>query len=61
MPYVTAFDISKQPFEWWWLAIGLVISAVGIFLIKFVSRWQKNAKAVGWVMVVFGHGTEMLR
>jgi len=54
MPYVTVFDISKQPFEWWWPAIGLVIFAVGIFLIKFVSRERLNAKIAGWIMVVFG-------
>lgn len=56
MPYVTVFDISTEPFEWWWPAIGLVIFAIGIVFIKFVSRWpsQKNAKIIGWVMVVFG-------
>ena len=55
MPYVTVFDISKQPFEWWWPAIGLAMAAVGIF-IKLVSRWpsQKNAKIIGLVLVVMG-------
>ncbi len=56
MDYVTVFDISKQPFEWWWPAIGVAIFVIGIIFIKFVSRWpsQKNAKIIGWVMVVFG-------
>jgi hypothetical protein len=56
MNYVTIFDISKQRFEWWWPAIGLLILAIGIVCIKFVSKWpnQKNAKIIGWVMVVFG-------
>jgi hypothetical protein len=56
MDYVTVFDISKQQFEWWWPAIGLLIFALGIVFIKFISRWpsQKNAKIIGWVMVVFG-------
>lgn len=54
MPYVTVFDISKQPFEWWWPAIGVVIFVAGIFLMKFVSRWQRNAKVVGWIMVILG-------
>ena len=56
MPYVTVFDISKQPFEWWWPAIGLAIAALGIIFIKFGSRFtsQANAKVAGWVMVVFG-------
>jgi len=55
-PYVTVFDISKQPFEWWWPAIGIVIFASGIVLIKLAPRWPnlKNAKVVGWVMLVFG-------
>lgn len=56
MNYVTVFDISKQQFEWWWPAIGLLILALGIVCIKFVSRWpsQKNTKIIGWVMMVFG-------
>lgn len=56
MDYVTVFDISKQPFEWWWPAIGIAIFAIGIILIKFVSKRpsQKNAKIIGWVMVVLG-------
>src|SRR6266404_6119686 len=61
MPYVTVFDISQKPFEWWWSAIGIVIFGLGIILIKVVSRWpnQKHgklidAKLVGWVMVLFG-------
>jgi uncharacterized membrane protein len=56
MGYVTVFDISKQQFEWWWPAIGLLILVLGIVCIKFVSRWpgHKNAKMIGWVMVVFG-------
>jgi hypothetical protein len=56
MNYVTVFDISRQQFEWWWPAIGLLILAVGILSIKFVSRWpgQNNAKIVGWCMVAFG-------
>lgn len=56
MDYITVFDISRQQFEWWWPAIGLLILAIGIVCIKFVSRWpsQKNAKVIGWVMVVFG-------
>ena len=56
MPYVTVFDISKQPFEWWWPAIGLAMAAVGIIFIKLVSRWpsHKNAKIIGWVLVAMG-------
>jgi hypothetical protein len=56
MDYVTVFDISKQPFEWWWPAIGLLIFAIGIVCIKFASRrpGQINTKIAGWVMVVFG-------
>jgi hypothetical protein len=56
MDYKTVFDISKQPFEWWWPAIGLLIIGAGIVSIKFISKWpnQKNAKIAGWVMVVFG-------
>lgn len=56
MPYVTVFDISKQPFEWWWPAIGILIFALGIVLIKLAPRWPnlKNAKVVGWVMLVVG-------
>ncbi len=56
MNYVTVFDISKQQFEWWWPAIGILIFALGIVCIKFVSRWpsQNNAKIIGWVMLVLG-------
>lgn len=56
MPYVNVFDISRQPFEWWWPAIGLAIVAIGIIFVKYVSRWpsQRNAKIIGWVMVAFG-------
>ena len=56
MEYVTVFDISKQRFEWWWSASGLLIFVLGLVFIKYISRWpsQKNAKIIGWVMVVFG-------
>jgi hypothetical protein len=55
MQYVTVFDITKEPFVWWWPAIGLAILALGIVFIKYISRFpsQKNAKIIGWVMVVF--------
>jgi hypothetical protein len=37
MPYVTFFDISKQPFQWWWPAIGLGIVVVGIIFLNPTS------------------------
>jgi hypothetical protein len=54
--YITVFDISKQHFEWWWPAVGLLILALGIFFIKFIPKWsgQENAKAIGRVLVVLG-------
>lgn len=55
MPYVTVFDISKQPFDWWFPAFGLIFVALGLFFVFFLSKrpGQKGAKFIGWFMVIF--------
>ena len=58
MPYVTVFDISQKPFEWWWSAVGLLFVIVGIVVLKY-GRWlstSKDQKLWGWFFVVFGSG-----
>jgi hypothetical protein len=61
VPFVTAFDISQKPFEWWWPAIGLLFVAIGIIVIRY-GRWlamSNDSKIMGWVFVIFGSGVAL--
>jgi hypothetical protein len=55
MPYVTVFDISQKPFEWWWSASGLLFVVIGILLIRFGTKLgaAREQKILGWAMVIF--------
>jgi hypothetical protein len=58
VPYLTVFDISQKPFEWWWSAIGLLFVIVGIVVLKY-GRWlsvSKDHKLMGWCFIIFGSG-----
>lgn len=61
MPYVTVFDISQKPFEWWWPAFCFFFAIIGIAFIKFGDRLgvSKDVKWVGWFFVIFGSGTTL--
>jgi hypothetical protein len=69
MPYVTVFDITQKPFEWWWPAFGLIFVVIGVFLIKFGPKIDRNknlkkpgfslavdSRLIGWSFVVFASG-----
>jgi len=65
MPYVTVFDITQKPFEWWWSAFGLMFVAIGLVLIRFgpqIDRFASGAPAriVGWFFVIFASGWTLL-
>jgi hypothetical protein len=56
MRYVTVFDLTQKPFQWWFPAVGTAVIAMGIVLILINRRWpsQTRAKSTGWVAIVFG-------
>jgi hypothetical protein len=69
MPYVTVFEITQKPFEWWWPAFGLIFVVIGSFLIKFGPWFDRNkdlkkpglnfaidSRLIGWSFVVFASG-----
>ena len=69
MPYVTVFDITQKPFAWWWPALGLIFVVIGVFLIKFGPKLDRNknlkkpgfslavdSRLIGWFFVVFASG-----
>lgn len=55
MPYVTVFEITQKPYEWWFPAFGLIVLLFGAVLVWIGRRWesQRRAKLTGYVMVVF--------
>lgn len=55
MTYVTVFEITQKPFEWWFSAFGLLFVVIGIVLIFVANKWpsQKPAKFTGYFMLVF--------
>lgn len=55
MEYVTVFEITQKPFEWWFSAFGLIFIVIGIVLILVGNRWpsQRGAKFTGYFMLVF--------
>ncbi len=55
MPYVTVFEITQKPFQWWFPAFGLIFVLIGIVLIAIGRRWpsQKHAKRTGYFAVAF--------
>lgn len=66
MPYETVFEVTQKPFEWWWPAFGLIFVVIGVFLIKFGPKLDRNKnrkdirltfaispKLLGWFFVVF--------
>jgi hypothetical protein len=56
MRYVTVFDLTQKPFQWWFPAVGTAVIDMGIVLILINRRWpsQTRAKSTGWVAIVFG-------
>ncbi len=55
MPYVTVFEITQKPFEWWFSAIGVIFVVMGIVFVVVGRKWpsQKRAKATGYGALVF--------
>ncbi|HUJ93569.1 MAG TPA: hypothetical protein VLW46_01240 [Candidatus Bathyarchaeia archaeon] len=60
MPYVTVFEITQKPYEWWWPAFGLIFIVIGVVVIKFGPKLDLNKrtfaippKLIGWGFVVF--------
>jgi hypothetical protein len=73
MPYENVFDITQKPFEWWWPAFGLIFVAIGIALIAFGSKINRNknpknlgfslsvdSRFLGLFFVVFASGWTLL-
>jgi hypothetical protein len=73
MPYVTVFDVTQKPFEWWWSAVGLIFVVIGVLLIKFGSRLVRNkngeglgsaftvdSRLLGWFFIIFASGWTLL-
>jgi hypothetical protein len=69
MPYVTVFDITQKPFEWWWLAFGLIFVVIGVVLIRFGPKLDRDkngkrfgltfaidSRLLGWFFVIFASG-----
>ena len=69
MPYVTVFDITQKPFEWWWAAFGLIFVVIGAVLIKTGPKLDRNksgkkfgltfpvdSRLLGWFFVIFASG-----
>jgi hypothetical protein len=55
MPYVTVFEITQKPFQWWFGAFGLIFVVIGIASVLIGKRWpsQKRAKITDYFMLVF--------
>ena len=55
MPYVTVFEITQKPFQWWFPGFGLIFVLIGAVLIWIGRRWasQKHAKVTGYFMLAF--------
>jgi hypothetical protein len=55
MPYVTVFEITQKPFQWWFSAFGLIFVVVGIGFILASKKWpsQKRQKVTGYSMLMF--------
>lgn len=73
MPYITVFEITQKPFEWWWPAFGLLFVAIGAFLIRFGPKLDRNkdlkkprfslavdSRLIGWFFVIFASGWTLL-
>jgi hypothetical protein len=56
MPYVTVFEITQKPFQWWFSAVGLIGVAIGIVFVLIGKKWpsQKQARITGYAVIVFG-------
>lgn len=55
MPYVTVFEITQKPFQWWFPAFGLIFVVVGIVFVLIGRKWtsQKPVKMLGYFTLVF--------
>jgi hypothetical protein len=56
MPYVTVFEITQKPFQWWFSAAGLIAISAGFVMILIARKWpsQTRAKFTGYFFVIFG-------
>jgi hypothetical protein len=65
MPYVTVFEITQKPFQWWFPASGLIFVLIGGVFVWISRRWppQRRMKITGysmlgfaslWVLLAFG-------
>jgi len=55
MPYVTVFDITQKPFQWWFSACGLIPIVIGTVLVLSGKKWpsQMRAKSTGYFALIF--------
>src|ERR1700732_2101482 len=55
MPYVTVFEITQKPFQWWFSAFGLIFIAIGIGFVLIGKKWttRKRTGITGYFMLVF--------
>jgi hypothetical protein len=55
MPYVTVFEITQKPFQWWFSGFGLIFVVIGIAFVLVGKKWpsQKGAKITGYFMLIF--------
>ena len=55
MPYVTVFEITQKPFQWWFPASGLIFVLIGAAFIWAGRRWpsQKRMRIAGYFMLGF--------
>jgi hypothetical protein len=55
MSYITVFEITEKPFEWWFSAIGLIGVALGILIVLVGRKWPSRRRSVlsGYVMAAF--------
>jgi hypothetical protein len=55
IPYTTVFEITQEPFNWWFPAFGLIFIVLGTALIFAARRWPSftRAKSLGYFFVIF--------
>ena len=56
MSYVTVFEITQRPFQWWFPAIGFIAALVGALIIFVGRKWSSKRQpiVVGYCALAFG-------
>jgi len=55
MSYTTVFEITQEPFKWWFAAYGLVFIVLGTASIFAGTKWPSltRAKWLGYTFIIF--------